>query len=41
MTLNGKEVVVKGAVLAMLADTQAFHAIGGFKVGVWLFPSKM
>lgn len=34
MTLNGKEVVVKGAVLAMLADTQASHAIGGFKVGV-------
>ena len=25
---------MKGAVLAMLADTQAAHAIGGFKVGV-------
>lgn len=34
MTLNGREVVVKGAVLTMLADTQASHAIGGFKVGV-------
>ena len=26
--------MVKGAVLVMLADTQAAHAIGGFKVGV-------
>ena len=26
--------MVKGAVLAMLADTQAAHSIGGFKVGV-------
>lgn len=34
LTLNGKEVLVKGAVLAMLADTQAAHSIGGFKVGV-------
>lgn len=34
MTLNGREIIVKGAVLAMLADTQASHAIGGFKVGV-------
>ena len=34
MTLNGREFIVKGAVLAMLADTQASHAIGGFKVGV-------
>ena len=28
--------MVKGAVLVMLADTQAVHAIGGFKVGVGL-----
>lgn len=33
-SINGKEVLVKGAVLALLADTQAAHAIGGFKVGV-------
>ena len=26
--------MVKGAVLAMLADTQAAHSIGGFKIGV-------
>lgn len=26
--------MVKGAVVVMLADTQAAHAIGGFKVGV-------
>jgi len=26
--------MVKGAVLAMLADTQAAHAIGGLKIGV-------
>ena len=26
--------MVKGAVLAMLADTQAAHSIGGFKVRV-------
>lgn len=34
MTIEGKEVFVKGAVLAMLADTQAAHSIGGFKIGV-------
>ena len=33
-TVNDKEVLVKGAVLAMLADTQAAHSIGGFKIGV-------
>ena len=32
--IKDKEVLVKGAVLAMLADTQAAHSIGGFKVGV-------
>ena len=26
--------MVKGVVLVMLADTQAAHAVGGFKVGV-------
>ena len=26
--------MVKGAVLAMLADTQTAHSIGGFKIGV-------
>ena len=34
LTINDKEILVKGAVLAMLADTQAAHAIGGFNVGV-------
>ena len=34
LTINDKEVFVKGAVLAMLADTLAAHSIGGFKVGV-------
>lgn len=34
MTINDKEILVKGAVLAMLADTQAAHSIGGFKIGV-------
>lgn len=34
LILDDKEVLVKGAVLAMLADTQAAHSIGGFKVGV-------
>ena len=34
MTINDKEVLVKGAVLAVLADTQAAHSLGGFKVGV-------
>ena len=34
LTINDKEILIKGAVLAMLADTQAAHAIGGFKVGV-------
>lgn len=31
--MNGKCVLVKGAVLVMLADTLAAHSIGGFKVG--------
>lgn len=34
LNLNGHDVMVKGAVVVMLADTQAAHAIGGFKVGV-------
>lgn len=34
LTINDKEILVKGAVLAMLADTQAAHSIGGFKIGV-------
>ena len=34
LTINEKEVLVKGAVLAMLADTQAAHSIGDFKIGV-------
>ena len=34
LTINDKEVFVKGAVLAVLADTQAAHSLGGFKVGV-------
>ena len=34
LTINDKEVLVKGAVLAVLADTQAAHSLGGFKVGV-------
>ena len=29
-----KNCVVKGAVACLLADTQAAHSIGGFKVGV-------
>jgi len=33
-TIKDKEVLVKGAVLAMLADTQAAHSIRGFKIGV-------
>ena len=32
--IKDKEILVKGAVLAMLADTQAAHSIGGFKIGV-------
>jgi len=31
---NGQEIVVKGAVLAMLVNTQAAHANGGFKIRV-------
>lgn len=34
MKINDKDLLVKGAVLAVLADTQAAHALGGFKVGV-------
>jgi len=34
LTINNEEIVVKGAVLSMLADTQAAHSIGGFKIGV-------
>ena len=33
MQLNGKKILIKGSVLAMLADTLAAHSIGGFKVG--------
>lgn len=32
--MQGKEIFVKGAVLAVLADTQAAHYLGGFKIGV-------
>lgn len=32
--MNGKEIFIKGAVIAMLADTLAAHSIGGYKVGV-------
>ena len=34
LTINDKEVFVKGAVLAVFADTQAAHSLGGFKVGI-------
>ena len=34
MKVNDKDLLVKGAVLAVLADTQAAHSLGGFKVGV-------
>ena len=34
LTINDQETVVKGAVLAMLTDTQAAHLIGGFKIEV-------
>ena len=34
MKVHDKDLFVKGAVLAVLADTQAAHALGGFKVGV-------
>jgi len=30
----GKQICSKGAVLVMLANTLAAHALGGFKVGV-------
>lgn len=32
--MQDKQILVKGAVLAMLADTQAAHYLGGFKIGV-------
>lgn len=32
--INGQDILVKGAVVSMLADTQAAHSIGGFKIGV-------
>ena len=32
--MNGKRILVKGAVLVMLSDTLAAHSIGGSKVGV-------
>ena len=32
--MHDKQILVKGAVLAMLADTQAAHYLGGFKIGV-------
>ena len=34
MKVNDKSLLAKGAVLAALADTQAAHLLGGFKVGV-------
>ena len=34
MKVHDKDSFVKGAVLAVLADTKAAHALGGFKVGV-------
>lgn len=34
LQVNGKCILVKGAVLVMLADTLAAHSIGGFKVGI-------
>ena len=37
LKVNDKDVRVKGAVLAVLADTQAAHSLGGFKVGVGFF----
>ena len=32
--INDEDLLIKGAILAVLADTQAAHALGGFKVGV-------
>ena len=32
--IHGQTVYISGATLVMLADTQAAHSIGGFKVGV-------
>ena len=32
--MHGRDILVKGAVVSLLADTQAAHSIGGFKVGV-------
>ena len=32
--INGKEILVKGAMLTVLVDTQAAHTLGGFKVRV-------
>lgn len=34
MTIRGKEQLVRGGVLFVLADTLAAHALGGFKAGV-------
>ena len=34
MKKNGRDLLVKGTVLAVLADTQAAHSLGGFKIGV-------
>ena len=34
LIVNGRTLVVKGAVLVMLADTQAAYFVGGFKFGV-------
>ncbi len=34
MNIQGKDTVIKGAVLFALADTLAAHSLGGFKVGV-------
>lgn len=34
LNINDKELFVKGAVLTVLAYTQAAYLLGGFKVGV-------
>lgn len=34
MTIRGREQIVKGTVLYLLADTLAAHSIGGFKGGL-------
>ena len=41
LKVNDEDLLIKGAILAVLADTQAAHALGGFKVGVGFSPSKV